>query len=511
MKKGKLNQKRWAMQAAAMLMMAVFCIQPCMAAATGPGIAAGQTHWEWRQKEGFWYFYQAGPGAEAKYLASCWQWIDGYCYYFYEDGKMAAAGETPDGYRVSERGAWMDQEKEVWLPGKGILTKIPESGSVTGSMAAGSRGGSGSGGGSGGSTSGSVESDGNIDDNDQEEEAADDSGQEVLARLHYWERVARQADTAITGIENPLDTSCIVTDKKSNDIRICNMISMMQDGEPYEFYMIGKGYQADTLIIGQTFSKSVIYSHTIVESFCIQGVPYTISRIGIQKIHQEIEEIPEESTPSNGDYYAYGDTLTRVIGGRSYRFRCIDEDYQDGEGNYEQTALFLCDTVIRSDADSQGTDRSPMRFGETHHYKQSEVRRWLRTATESWQTGTNPVRIGVNYAYGGSTEPGTFEQMDMESLTPYDISMQQMYDDIFLLSLEEAMQYAEELWRFHGSRDNNPEEVYSPWSKGYYLRTPLYQEENGIYAVNLLDGNIHAVDTSDRTMGLRPAFTIKNN
>lgn len=531
----------------------------------------------WRYWDGNWYFYSLHPDGNYGMQTGGWLWIDGYCYYFHEDGKMAAAGVTPDGYQVSDSGAWMDAGVAVYVPGKGILTQPQLAGSEAGYRpGAGTRGsgggpggsGSGSGGGSGGSGSGGSSSgssgsgssssggsssgSGSLDnitgeDNDNPSAGTDTPDEEsegkpdkepdeepdkeadeepeadpsLQKRLEDWQSKAREADYVITGIDNPLDRSYLVRDREANDRRLKNLVSMISDWEPHEFYMIGVDYQADTLILGQVFREQMIYSNTIVDSFNINGVSYTISRIGIQKIQNTAEDGMEEDTedkiPSQGMHYSYGDTVKRQIDGRMYRFRCIDEDYRDAAGNY-RGALFLCDTIIRSDVESSDTERSLLRFGSDNNYKKSNARKWLNEHASDSEFPENPVSIGVSEAYGGYTEPDSWEEMDAENLLSYPVDHQKMNDGMFLLSVEEAMDYAKELWRFEGSEDNNPEDQYSPWSKGYYLRTPLYKEDEagefcygkGIYIVDLTEGNIHAVDVSYTTMGLRPAFVLKN-
>ena len=87
-------------------------------------------------------------------------------------------------------------------------------------------------------------------------------------------------------------------------------------------------------------------------------------------------------------------------------------------------------------------------------------------------------------------------------------SVLSMSDRMFLLSVEEALKYRKELW------DTVSEE--SPYSRGYWLRTPVYQEgENGgfiygteAYAVDLRDGTIGPAEVSDGSFGLRPAYCL---
>lgn len=531
----------------------------------------------WRYLDGNWYFYYLTNDGIPERNAGGWMWVDGYCYYFYEDGRMAAAGVTPDGYWVSDSGAWVENGVAVFVPGKGILTRdtgvqgnsggnrgggssSPGGGNSSGGGGSSPGGGSSSSGGGSGSPGGGGNSSGGGSGSLEDENAATDIGgsgtkpegdgsedipeaeepdsdqdEETRSRLEHWQELARRADYAITGIDNPLDQSYLVYDKAANDRRMKNMVSMISDWELHEFYMIGVDYQAETLILGQVFREQILYSNTVVDSFDIHGVSYSISRIGIQKIQDNTQddiedgtiadgtitdgsEEGEEEIPSVGMHYSYGDVIRRRIGGQSYRFRCIDEDYRDAAGNYRGVALFLCDTVIRSDVDGHGDEADLLTFGSDNNYKNSEIRKWLIRNTSDSDFPQNPVNIGIENAYEGSTEADCWEQIEADELRSCPLKRQKLSDGIFLLSVEEALWYAGELWRFDGSEQNNPEDVYSPWSKGYYLRTPLYEESedgefcygNGIYIVDLLEGNIHSVDVSYTTMGLRPAFVLPN-
>ena len=87
-----------------------------------------------------------------------WQWIDGYCYYFGEQGNMYAKMHTNDGYMLSDSGTWVDKDgKPVYIAGKGFITKglnIGSSKEVNTRLAKATRSGSGGGGGSRGGSGG---------------------------------------------------------------------------------------------------------------------------------------------------------------------------------------------------------------------------------------------------------------------------------------------------------------------------------------------------------------------
>lgn len=60
---------------------------------------------KWEQNDiGWWYDHQDGTWA-----ANGWEWIDGRCYYFNEEGYcyMNPTAPTPDGYFVDASGAWV--------------------------------------------------------------------------------------------------------------------------------------------------------------------------------------------------------------------------------------------------------------------------------------------------------------------------------------------------------------------------------------------------------------------
>lgn len=211
-----------------------------------------------------------------------------------------------------------------------------------------------------------------------------------------------------------------------------------------------------------------------------------------------------------------GDAQARQIGGKTYLFRCVDEDYSDNQSTHRKAALFLCDTVIRGDTDSSSQELKKISFGVDNNYKNSIVRQWLNVNAEDSQFNLEPIYIGVNRAYMGSTKAQSFDQMDKERLIGKDIGFQFMHDRLFCLSLEEAVKYRDVLWRFNGSEVNNPDTQISPYSVGYYLRTPFYEEDetgnfrysDDVYVVDLVQGNIHSAKTDGTDIGIRPAFAV---
>lgn len=211
-----------------------------------------------------------------------------------------------------------------------------------------------------------------------------------------------------------------------------------------------------------------------------------------------------------------GDIQIRTIGDENYLFRCIDEDYGDSNSNYQKTALFLCDTVIRSDIDSTNTQRSVLEFGKDNNYKSSKIRQWLKERTYENRFDLMDVYTGVNSAFLGKTGDMKFGQTDGGGLQQKEIPFQLMEDGMFLLSVEEALKYREDIWRFCGSDRENPESQVSPYSRGYWLRTPVFDADadekfqygEQVYVVDLERGCLRTAGIDDGSIGIRPVFCV---
>ena len=177
--------------------------------------------------------------------------------------------------------------------------------------------------------------------------------------------------------------------------------------------------------------------------------------------------------------------------------------------NSQKLALFICDSVIRSDI--QGTSRK-LNFGDNNNYKYSKVRGWLLENAKA--DFVHDTYIGITNSYMGSTSTGAYEQFSESSLQGKARLFQQLEDRVFILSVDEAIKYKDYLWKFNGSEENNPESQVSAYSKGYYLRTPQdsgnteFRYGEGIYTISLVDGNIRPVEVSETSIGIRPVMAI---
>lgn len=82
----------------------------------------------YQDSKGAYRFYdnREGSPTEGQELRG-WQWIDGYCYYFEEEGEkkgiLLQNGMSKDGYTVNEEGQWTVNGVAQFVEGKGFITK----------------------------------------------------------------------------------------------------------------------------------------------------------------------------------------------------------------------------------------------------------------------------------------------------------------------------------------------------------------------------------------------------
>lgn len=422
-----------------------------------------------------------------------------------------------------------------------------------------------------------------------EPEDPDKEAKEILAE---WILKAKQAEAEFTGrdISQIPDESVICdTEGKANQ-KLISAAALINDTASHDIYVIAKNIEPTGIALRTAYGTGIVYSNTVKDAVEIGEASYTVHRFGLQRVFGETcfhqyevsvqtaancttrgktvyicslcgdEQIvyaaPLGHTDDNLDgtcdicgqpadapirdvRWHLGDIVSETIDGKEYTFRCIDEDYSDGEENHSGTALFLCDTVIpagyggeyREEEDALGHRiqvwyPGPIaNFGTTNGYKTSKIRAFLDGSASKVAT---EVTIGISTAYNGATEEGKFSQLRDDGITSYSIGYQQMGAKLFVLSLEEALKYRNYLWKFGGSKTDNPETVTNGTCTMYWLRTPNgttsdYDESDMCYVVDLSSGNIHPmyiapksstgdpyIDTQT-TVGVRPAFLIKNN
>ncbi|MBQ7795880.1 MAG: hypothetical protein IJ374_04895 [Lachnospiraceae bacterium] len=290
---------------------------------------------------------------------------------------------------------------------------------------------------------------------------------------------------------------------------LMELVSSTLPGERQECFLTGANYEPESLIIAQIFPDVVNISNTKIKDYQKDGHRYVTCRIGFERIAEtepSVDVDDEEGSPV-GRHWEIGDVRSLKLGEETYRFRCVDDDYGDNS-EYQRCALFLCETVIRSDVDSTDSEREILTFGRTNNYKTSQVRAWLKENVKDHEEEMVSVNTGVNSAYLGATVPGAFDQFSETGFLRYELPVQIAEDDLFLLSIEEAFEYRDELWEAEGAD--------SSYSRGYWLRTPAYAVDSegsfcyGTwgYAVDLELGCIRPVDISDGSIGIRPAFCL---
>ena len=288
---------------------------------------------------------------------------------------------------------------------------------------------------------------------------------------------------------------------------LMEVVSGTKIGERRECLITGIDYEPESLVIAQMFPDTVNISNTKIMEYQENGHRYVTCRIGFERSPEREEESKGVEGGVVGRHWKIGDLRNWEIGGKTYLFRCIDDNYRSSSED-QSFALFLCETVIRSDVDSTDSQREILTFGGTNNYKTSEIRRWLQENVNDPEDYLVSVDTGVNAAYLGTTVPGTFEEFSTSGLLRHELYYQMAEDEVFLLSLEEAIQYRDVLWKLEGGG--------TPYSHGYWLRTPSFSMgENGAfcygnwaYAVDLEKGCIRPAEVNDGSIGIRPAFCL---
>ena len=325
----------------------------------------------------------------------------------------------------------------------------------------------------------------------------------------------------------------VVENRLENDREILSAAGQcLRDGDTAAvFYVTGRNYVPEGTVLKNFYGDSLEYSVSLERTGWFQGEWLQTMRFAVkwkdfegsgnQEGSESIEELPSGSV-DDIRYWKIGDRISREIDGKFFAFRCIDQNYYGAEDSGQAGALFLCDQVIPWDYGSCSAyekledgsygyvyHKGPIEaFGRNEEYKYSAVREYLGQVAKEWEEQgyqMKNVRTGRTYTYTGQTKERSFEQFSEQDLTAHPSSYQQMTDRVFLLSVEEAIRYRDELWKFSGM------EWLRPASTRYWLRTAMGREggegTGQAYAVDLVKGCIAPVDVGD-TCGIRPAFVV---
>ncbi len=354
---------------------------------------------------------------------------------------------------------------------------------------------------------------------------------------------ARQQEASDTGedIRFIPDSRFTAGDRKENDLRVISAAGrdMARDNGESEFYVIGVNYMPEGSALASVYGDALEYSSTTEAVFQDGGDTYTLVRFALRRTDAQEEQSgtgQEGTLPDGRVFWRIGDRVLRKLGDTSYTFRCIDDDYGSGDGEGMSGALFLCESVIPANTGSRTfvTQRGDgsmetvfhegpaVNFGDSSEYRDSRIRSWL--ISQEGCTGALPVPVGVTYGCRGETGEGEYGRFDAAALRFCPVGSQTLTDGCFILSLEEALKYRDELWKVNGYQEEECGEAAGPFARGYWLRTPFRdgsEKESGqVYVVDLVKGNLHPQqirpdgETDDPELavtspyGIRPAFVL---
>lgn len=201
----------------------------------------------------------------------------------------------------------------------------------------------------------------------------------------------------------------------------------------------------------------------------------------------------EEPDHTQGKIWYTGDTVNRELAGELYTFRCVDPDYCDADSD-RVGALFVCDSIIGGD--------ECVFDGKGNAWEASDLRSWLHAKLTD-MSGLADAATTCSFTYAGKSAN---YQVASRSFTKRSRPGEKVTDQIFCLSLEEALRYPNILWRLDGAEENNYTNA-GTYTAGYWLRTPAAGDGSKSYAVTY-DGRITPEKVDNRKIGIRPAFVV---
>lgn len=242
---------------------------------------------------------------------------------------------------------------------------------------------------------------------------------------------------------------------------------------------------------------------------CDCGDSYTevIPATGHNYVDGTCEYCGEKNDPHAANRIKVGTTETRVIAGQELEFICIDDAYVDATGK-EKGALFIAKDFISGTALSMGVQYSN---SSTIEWPDNKVRKTLNGETSDLSDLVY-VNTTVTKKY---SEDKTTTNYDMGTISSYgtasSYSIKETLDQVFILSLEEAIKYNKVMiddkeisvmWDLDcdGEIDMNSS---SAGRFGYYLRTIKNNAYQGFYTINYL-GKV--IGDKYTTSGIRPCY-----
>lgn len=118
---------------------------------------------------------------------------------------------------------------------------------------------------------------GNIPDPEDPEQAEKD-------KLKEWMEIAKEYESAITGEseDNISNSRFLVSNQEENDIRVRTMVGQLDDTGEIIFYIIGKNFEPNGLIIPNVFDN-VVYSNLSEDEISFGGDTYYVVRMSVER------------------------------------------------------------------------------------------------------------------------------------------------------------------------------------------------------------------------------------
>jgi len=112
----------------------------------------------------------------------------------------------------------------------------------------------------------------------------EDPEQAEKDRLNEWMTTAKEYESAITGEseENISNSRFLVSNQEDNDIRVRTMIGQLDDTGEVIFYIIGKNFEPNGIIIPNVYDN-VVYSNLLEDEITIGKDTYYIVRMSVER------------------------------------------------------------------------------------------------------------------------------------------------------------------------------------------------------------------------------------
>lgn len=112
----------------------------------------------------------------------------------------------------------------------------------------------------------------------------DDPEQSEKDKLKEWMDIAKEYESAITGEseENISNSRFLVSNQEDNDVRVRTMVGQLDDTGEVTFYIIGKNFEPNGIIIPNVFDN-VVYSNLSEDEISFGGDTYYVVRMSVER------------------------------------------------------------------------------------------------------------------------------------------------------------------------------------------------------------------------------------